>query len=64
LITLISCAFYVATWQLIYFKLQPGFMDQWETDAVEKVRAREGTPERSRPRGGSFGRSRRRTTIR
>ena len=39
LITLISCLFYVATWQLVYFKLQPGFMDQWETYAVEKVRA-------------------------
>jgi hypothetical protein len=45
LITLISCVFYVATWQLIYFKLQPGFMDQWETYAVEKVRAAGGTPE-------------------
>jgi hypothetical protein len=39
LITLISCVFYVATWQLIYFKLQPGFMDKWEAYAVEKVRA-------------------------
>jgi hypothetical protein len=45
LITLISCVFYVATWQLIYFKLQPGFMDKWEAYAVEKVRADGGTPE-------------------
>src|SRR5262245_53992681 len=45
LITLISCVFYVATWQLIYFKLQPGFMDRWEAYAVEKVRAEGGTPE-------------------
>ena len=45
LITLISCVFYVATWQLIYFKLQPGFMDRWETYAVERVRANGGTPE-------------------
>ena len=45
LITLISCAFYVATWELIYFKLQPDFMDKWETYAVEKVRAEGGTPE-------------------
>jgi len=45
LITLISCAFYVATWQLIYFKLQPDFIDRWETYAVEKVRAEGGTPE-------------------
>jgi hypothetical protein len=45
LITLISCVFYVGTWQLIYFKLQPGFMDRWEAYAVEKVRAGGGTPE-------------------
>src|SRR5574338_546439 len=45
LITLISCVFYIATWQLIYFKLQPDFMDKWETYAVEKVRAAGGTPE-------------------
>ena len=46
LITLISCVFYVATWQLIYFKLQPGFMDQWEAHAVERVRAEGGGPEK------------------
>lgn len=46
LITLISCAFYVATWQLIYFKLQPGFMDEWETYAVERVRAEGGGAEK------------------
>lgn len=45
LITLISCVFYVATWQLIYFKLQPGFMDRWEVYAVEKARAKGETPE-------------------
>jgi hypothetical protein len=45
LITLISCVFYVATWQLIYFKLQPGFMERWAAYAVEKVRANGGTPE-------------------
>src|SRR5262245_35633891 len=28
LITLISCACYVATWELIYFKLQPGIGDK------------------------------------
>ena len=46
LITLISCLFYIATWQLIYFKLQPDFMEKWEAYAVEKVRAEGGTPER------------------
>jgi hypothetical protein len=46
LITLISCVFYIATWQLIYFKLQPDFMDKWETYAVDRVRAEGGTPEK------------------
>jgi hypothetical protein len=39
LIVLISCAFYVATWELIYFKLSPDFMDKWSSYAVEKLRA-------------------------
>ena len=39
LITLISCAFYVATWQVIYFKLAPDFMDKYQAYAVEKARA-------------------------
>jgi hypothetical protein len=39
LITLLSCAGYVLTWQLIYFKLSPGFMDKYKTYAVEKARA-------------------------
>jgi hypothetical protein len=29
LITLMSCVFYVAAWQLIYFKLSPGFMEKY-----------------------------------
>src|SRR4026207_1657041 len=39
LITLVSCVFYVATWQVIYFKLSPGFMDKWTAYAVERARA-------------------------
>src|ERR1043165_2635972 len=46
LITLISCVFYIATWQLIYFKLQPDFMENWEAYAVEHVRAEGGGPEK------------------
>jgi uncharacterized protein DUF4199 len=38
LITLISCAFYVATWQLIYFKLAPGFFEKYQAYAIEKAR--------------------------
>src|SRR5688500_9132892 len=39
LITLVSCAFYVATWQLIYFKLAPGFFEKYQAYAIEKARA-------------------------
>src|SRR5689334_3047896 len=39
LIVLISCAFYVATWELVYFKLSPDFMDNWTAHAVEQARA-------------------------
>jgi hypothetical protein len=39
LITLVSCVFYVATWELIYFKLSPGFADKYSAYAVEKAKA-------------------------
>ena len=39
LITLMSCAGYVMTWQLVYFKLAPGFMDKYQAYAVERARA-------------------------
>jgi hypothetical protein len=39
LIVLISCAFYVGTWELIYFKLSPNFMSDWAAHAVETARA-------------------------
>ena len=39
LITLISCAFYVLTWQLVYFKLAPGFADKYKAYAIEQKRA-------------------------
>jgi hypothetical protein len=39
LIVLISCVFYVATWELIYFKLSPNFMADWTAHAVEQARA-------------------------
>jgi hypothetical protein len=43
LITLISCAFYVVTWEIIYFKLMPDFMETFTTYAVEQVRASGGS---------------------
>jgi Protein of unknown function (DUF4199) len=39
LITLISCTCYVATWQLIYYKLAPGITDKIFSAPVEKLRA-------------------------
>ena len=39
LITLISCVGYVATWQVIYFKLAPDFMEKYSAYAVERARA-------------------------
>ncbi len=38
-ITLISCLFYVATWEILYFKFLPGFMDKYGAHVVEKMRA-------------------------
>ena len=45
LITLISCTFYVATWELIYYKLAPGFLDKYTAHVIEKERAGGATPE-------------------
>ncbi len=39
LITLISSVCYVATWELIYFKLSPGFADKFSAHAIAQVKA-------------------------
>lgn len=43
LITLISCVFYVATWQLIYYKLRPDFHDRFMNTMMEQVRNSSGS---------------------
>ena len=47
LITLISCMFYVASWEIIYFKLMPDFarghIDQYAAHSVETMRAKGAT---------------------
>jgi len=48
LIVLISSLCYVATWELIYFELAPGFAAKFEAAAVEHARARGGTPDEMR----------------
>jgi hypothetical protein len=38
-ITVISCCFYVATWEIIYYNFMPDFFDKYGAHAVEKMRA-------------------------
>ena len=38
-ITLISCAFYVATWEVLYFNFMPDFMDEYNTHVIENMKA-------------------------
>ena len=42
---MISCAFYVATWEIIYFKFMPDFMDNYGSHTIEKLRATGATAE-------------------
>ena len=39
LITLISCVFYVVSWEVIYFNFIPDFFEKYATYALEKARA-------------------------
>ncbi len=39
LITLISCVFYVVTWEIVYFKLMPDFAEKSTNYMMEQVRA-------------------------
>ena len=39
LITLISCLCYVVTWEIIYFKLAPGFAEKYANYMMEQLRA-------------------------
>lgn len=38
LITLISCVCYVITWEIIYFKLMPGFGEKYANYMIEQLR--------------------------
>ena len=40
LITLISCLFYVASWEILYYKFMPDFGDKYAVHVVEKMRAK------------------------
>ena len=39
LITLISCACYVGTWEIVYFKLMPGFAEKYAAHMVDRAKA-------------------------
>ena len=38
-ITVISCLFYVATWEVIYFNFMPDFMDRYGAQVIQKMQA-------------------------
>ena len=40
LITLISCVFYVASWEVLYYNVMPDFVDKYSAAAVAKMRAK------------------------
>jgi hypothetical protein len=44
-ITLISCVFYVVTWEILYFNFMHGFMDSYFAQLIEKAQATPGTAE-------------------
>jgi hypothetical protein len=44
-ITLISCVFYVVTWEILYFNFLPGFMDNYGAHATDKLKASGASPE-------------------
>ena len=43
-ITVISCIFYVVTWEILYFNFLPDFMDKYGAYVVEKARAAGASP--------------------
>jgi len=45
LIMLISCACYVATWEVVYHKLMPDFTEKYMAQSIERVRASGKSPQ-------------------
>lgn len=43
-ITLVSCIFYVGTWEILYFKFMPDFMDNYGAATIEKLKASGASP--------------------
>jgi Protein of unknown function (DUF4199) len=45
LITLVSCVLYVATWEFIFYKLTPDFVDKYGNHLIEKEKRSGASPE-------------------
>jgi hypothetical protein len=45
LITLVACACYVATWEVIFYKFHPDFFDKYAARVVARTQASGATPE-------------------
>jgi hypothetical protein len=43
-ITLISCVFYVLTWEIVYFNFLPDFMNNYGAHIIEKLKASGASP--------------------
>jgi hypothetical protein len=43
-ITLITCAFYVVTWEVLYFNFLHGFMDTYGAHTIQKLKAAGASP--------------------
>jgi len=43
-ITLISCIFYVVTWEILYFNFMHDFMDNYSAHTIEKLKASGASP--------------------
>ena len=46
LITLISSACYVGTWEIVYFKFMPGFAEKYAAHMVERAKASGASPQK------------------
>ena len=46
LITLISSACYVGTWEIVYYKLMPGFAEKYAAHMVERAKASGASPQK------------------
>jgi Protein of unknown function (DUF4199) len=46
LISLLSCCFYVGTWEIIYFKFMPDFAEKYAAMMVERAKASGASPQK------------------